>query len=107
MKRMIPIVAAGVLFATAGLANAAEPLSAAQMDGITAGASAIALGNAAAAGNILTSTYTATGTLVDFSGMPAALAVSGTIDLPNTAIAESVLTSAMAHSDSSAVATLN
>ena len=56
------LLAGASLLALAGAANAAQPLSDAQMDGVTAGAAAIATGQALAIGDFLTFTQTVTAT---------------------------------------------
>jgi hypothetical protein len=56
------LLAGASLLALAGAANAAQPLSDTQMDGVTAGAAAIATGQALAIGDFLTFTQTVTST---------------------------------------------
>ena len=56
------LLAGASLLALAGAANAAQPLSDTQMDGVTAGAAAIATGQALAIGDFLTFTQTVTAT---------------------------------------------
>jgi hypothetical protein len=56
------LLAGASLLALAGAANASQPLSDTQMDGVTAGAAAIATGQALAIGDFLTFTQTVTAT---------------------------------------------
>jgi hypothetical protein len=67
MKKLIPLAAGAALLALASTANAAQPvaLTDGQMDGVTAGGTAIGNAAALALGEVLADTQTQTSTNVD------------------------------------------
>ncbi|MGE5319868.1 MAG: hypothetical protein ACM3KD_06800 [Hyphomicrobiaceae bacterium] len=100
MKIMTSTIVASVLLAAASLANAAPvALSDAQMDGVTAGATAIAAAGAGAFGDLISATGAYTNTVAVAPGFARAGALS-------TAIAASVYWGAAAQSAAHATASL-
>jgi hypothetical protein len=89
-----PLLAGVALLALASAANAAQPLSDRQMDGVTAGLgnNLIALGNAAALaiGNFDSATATLTATVTD-QGLGSAVAESAASAVGSSAITASFL----------------
>jgi len=80
MKIMTSTIVASVLLAAASLANAAPvALSDAQMDGVTAGATAIALAGAGAFGDLISATGAYTATQAVAPGFAAASAIGQSI----------------------------
>jgi len=100
MKNITSTIVAGVLLAAAGVANA-EPvaLSDAQMDQVSAGATALGWGGAISFGDLIAATSANTQTVAVAPGFAAASTVSG-------AIAASVYYGAVAQSGAHAVASL-
>lgn len=80
MKSMTTTIVASVLLATASLANAAPvALSDAQMDGVTAGATALAGAGSLAFGDLIAASTAYTTTTAVAPGLAAAGAISGSI----------------------------
>lgn len=101
-KFISPLLAGVALFALASAANAGQPLSDRQMDGVTAGLgnNLVALANAAAVaiGNFDSNTATLTATVTD-QGLGSSVAMSAT-----NAQAASAITAAFIKVGSNAVA---
>jgi len=93
-KKFAPLLAGVALFALASAANAGQPLSDRQMDGVTAGLgnNLVALANAAAValGNFDSSTATLTATVTD-QGLGSAVAESAATATAISAISASFI----------------
>jgi hypothetical protein len=85
------LFAGASLIALASAANAAQPLSDSQMDGVTAGAAAVATGQALALGDFLTFTQTVTATDAVTS-----ITLSNGTHIPGSALGESLSNAAAA-----------
>jgi hypothetical protein len=98
MKRLTSVIA-GLMFVGAGAANAAQPLTEAQMDSVSAGATAVANAGAVAAGVVTalsaaqTSTATVGNVLAHAQGQSTAIALTALPAIFGPAIAASASTS--------------
>jgi len=105
MKLCAPLAGAA-LFVLASAANAAQPLSDSQMDGVTAGAAAAATGQALAIGDFLTFTQTVTSTdAVTSLTLSNGTKITGSalgLSLSNAAAASALFQAAVATSSQSA-----
>ena len=72
IKKLLPLAAGAALFMLASAASAAQPaqLSDSQMDGVTAGGTAIGNAAALALGEVMSDTITQTSTNVTTAGSP-------------------------------------
>jgi len=107
------LLAGASLFALASAANAAQPLSDNQMDGVTAGAAAAATGQALAIGDFLTFTQTVTATdavtslkITNANGSTTLITGSALGESLSNAAAASALFQAAAATSSQSAATL-
>jgi hypothetical protein len=101
--KLTSLLAGAALMALAGVANAAQPLSNAQMDRVTAGAAATANGAAVALGDFdaTTLTQTATNAVTSIAGIQIGVAVGESLSVATAASA--LFQAAVAtHSDSAA-----
>jgi len=101
--KLISLLAGAALIALASAANAAQPLSDTQMDGVTAGAAATANAAAVALGDFdaTTLTQTATNAVTSIAGVQIGIAVGQSLSVATAASA--LFQAAVAtHSDSAA-----